>query len=135
MARNVIIKNMDEIIAARARLPHAFRPQKTENGWRMPKYSARAIARLRKKTIMAGKPWPYDIPKKEVEYRVPFKGRKRDLQRAQRKAQIERCMARMPKMIEQYRKELTARRKKKSGLAEILSAPASVRTSRATKSL
>lgn len=127
MARNVTIKNLDEVLAARARLPAVFKPQKTDRGWRMPKYSARARARLRKQTIMAGKPWPYDIPKKEVVKEVMFKGRRRDMVRVHRKAQIERCMKRMPKLIEEYRKEL-AKRKAKTGLAEILSTPASLST-------
>lgn len=119
MVRNVTIKNLAEVVAARAARPAVMRPQKVGNNWHMPKMSALAIARRRKKYIKAGKPWPWDIPHKIVEKRIPFKGHQRDLRALEKKKEIERCMARMPALVEEYRRNRT-KKQKKDGLYLIL---------------
>lgn len=123
MVRNVSIKNLAEVTAARMRRPAVFQPQKVGNKWHSPKWSAMAIARERKRVLQRGGVWQWDIPKKEVEKQVMFKGHLRDLRREQRQEEIKRCMARMPKLIEEYRKN--SRKKERTGLADILLTPRS----------
>lgn len=118
--RNVTIKNLAEVSAARAARPAVMRPQKVNGNWHMPKMSALAIARRRKQWIQAGKEWTWDIPHKIVEKRVPFKGHKRDLRAIEKKKEIERCMARMPKLIEEYRKNKPKKEVKRGGLLQLL---------------
>ena len=103
-----------------------MKPQKVNGNWHMPKMSALAIARLRRQYLLAGKQWHWDIPHKIVEKRVPFKGHKRDLRAVQKQKEIERCMERMPKLIEQYRKN-RPRKKKLQGLAALISEPREVK--------
>lgn len=128
MSRNVVIKNMAEVLAARAARPDVMKPQLVNGKWRKAKMSALAIARLRKKYLQAGKEWKWDIPKKIVEKKVPFKGKLRDLRRQEREIEIQRCMARMPKLVEGYRtRERERRRQRKisklTGLAKLLVEP------------
>jgi hypothetical protein len=121
-ARNVTVTNLAEVLAARAALPDLFRPHKVNGKWRMARWSALAIARERRATILRGEAWPWDIPRKEVVKRVPFKGHRRTLERMERAEEVKRCMARMPAMIEEYRKN----KKKKSkvpGLLALISTP------------
>lgn len=117
--RNVSIKNLAEVVAARASRPAVMRPQKVNGNWHMPKMSARAIARRRKEYLQAGKEWPWDVPHKIVEKRVPFKGHKRDLRAVQKREEIARCMARMPALVEQYRAN-RPRKQKAQGFALLL---------------
>lgn len=128
MVRNITIKNMAEVAAAKAARPDVMKPQFVNGKWRKPKMSALAIARLRKQYIKAGKEWKWDIPKKIVEKQVPFKGKLRDLRKQERQIEIQRCMARMPKLIEEYRIKERERRKqlrlsKLTGLAKLLAEP------------
>lgn len=128
MPRNVTIKNLAEVLAAKAARPDVMKPQFVNGKWRQAKMSALAIARLRKKYLMAGKEWKWDIPKKIVEKRVPFKGKLRDLRKQEKEIEIQRCMARMPKLIEEYRiRERERRRQKKianmSGLDKLFAEP------------
>ena len=51
-----------------------------------------------------------------------FKGHKRDMVKIEREKRIARCMKRMPKLIEAYREDVK-KRKRKTGLAEILMTP------------
>lgn len=128
MPRNVTIKNLAEVLAARAARPEVMKPQFVNGKWHKPKMSALAIARLRKKYFEAGKEWKWDIPKKIVEKKIPFKGKLRDLQKAERQVEISRCMSRMPKLIAEYRERERERRRKKklsqlTGLAKLLAEP------------
>ncbi|PXF44137.1 hypothetical protein BWQ96_06110 [Gracilariopsis chorda] len=126
--KNITIKNLAEVVAAKAARPEVMKPQKVNDKWRMPKMSAMAIARRRKEYLKAGKEWPWDIPHKIVEKRVPFKGHLRELRYRQKKEEIARCMARMPKLIEEYRKRTAERKKKKKeeGLLGLLRKPREV---------
>jgi hypothetical protein len=120
--RNVTIANLAEVVAARAALPALFRTSKVNGKWRMARWSALDIARERRATILRGEAWPWDIPRKEVVKRVPFKGHRRTLERIERAEEVKRCMDRMPAMIEEYRKD----KKKKSkviGLVDLISIP------------
>lgn len=122
MSRNVSIKNLAEIAAAKAALPAVFKPQKVNGKWRMPKWSRRRIANERKRVLRAGGTWEWDVPKKIVEKRIPFKGHKRDMKKLERQAQIDRAMKKMPALIAEYR----ANRPKKSkeiGLLALLKQP------------
>lgn len=123
--RNVVIKNLEEVKAARAARPAAMRPQKVNGKWNMPKMSALAIARRRKQYLQSGREWPWDIPKKIVEKRVPFKGHLRELRHRDKKEEIARCMARMPQLVADYRKRVAERRraKKYEGLLGLLKKP------------
>lgn len=118
--RNVTIKNLAEVAAARAARPAVMRPQKVNDRWHMPKMSALAIARRRKQWLQTGKEWPWDIPHKIVEKRIPFKGHKRDLRAVEKKKEIERCMARMPRLIEEYRRNKPKKERKRGGLLQLL---------------
>lgn len=119
--RNITIKNLAEVAAAKARRPQVFRPTQVNGNWRMAKWSALAIARARKKAILNGQHWAWDIPDKVVEKKVPFKGRKRYLEKLDRAEEIKRCMSRMPAMIEEYRK---GRKKlKEEGFLDLIRQP------------
>lgn len=122
MARNVSIKNLSEVLAARAARPAVMKAQKVNGNWHMPKMSAKAIARLRKQHIIAGKEWKWDVPHKLVEKRMPFKGHKRVLRAIQKKEEIARCMERMPKLIAAYRKD-RPKKKKYEGISAALLEP------------
>lgn len=117
--RNITIKNLAEVAAARAARPDVMRPQKVNGKWRMPKMGALAIARRRKQYIQQGKEWPWDIPHKIVEKRIPFKGHKRDLRAVEKLKEIERCMARMPQLVADYRKN-RPRKSKRPGLLQLV---------------
>lgn len=119
------IKNLEEVRAAKERLPAMFKPQKQPNGkWTMAKYSALAIARLKRKTLQSGKPWPYDVPRKEVERERMFKGHKTDREAAARRERVKQCMERMPEMIAAYRKARKENKKeKREGIALLLTKP------------
>lgn len=112
---------MAEVLAARAARPDVMKPQKVNGRWRNAAISAKNIARIRKEYLMSGREWKWDIPHKIVERRVPFKGKKRDLRREEKKVEIARCMDRMPKMIEEYRERERKRRRerRKVGLDSI----------------
>lgn len=119
MARNITIKNLAEVAAARAARPAVMRPQKVGSRWHMPKMSAMAIARRRKQYLKQGKPWPWDIPHKIVEKRIPFKGHLRDLRAEEKRKEIERCMKRMPQLVADYRRRKT-KKEKRQGLQLVL---------------
>ncbi|KAI0566724.1 ribosomal protein mL59 [Gracilaria domingensis] len=123
--RNIIIKNLAEVEAAKAARPAVMKPQKVNGKWHMPKMSARAIARLRKQHLREGREWKWDIPHKIVEKRVPFKGHLRELRYRQKQEEIARCMARMPKLIEDYRKRTAERKRQKKydGIEGLLRTP------------
>jgi len=123
--------NANEVKAAREKLPSMFRPQKQEDGrWRMARYSARAVARLRRATIQQGRVWPYDVPKKEVVWERMFKGHKEDREAAEKLERIRRNMERMPEIIAAYRREKKERKApKKEGLQLLLSTPRATRSS------
>lgn len=123
MVRNITITNLAEVRAARLARPEAMRPTKVNDKWRRPKMSARKIAEMRKSYIRAGKKWEWDIPRKIVHKQVEFKGHKRELRARERKAEIERCMKRMPKLIADYRQRVRERRAEKTGLAAIMHSP------------
>ncbi len=120
--RNIKILNLAEIAAAKAAQPAHFKPQFVNGKWRKPKWSKRRIAWERKKVIQAGGVWPYDIPHKIVEKRILFKGRKRDLLRAEKQEHIRRCMAKMPELIQEYRAN-RVKKSKRVGLAAALTTP------------
>lgn len=127
-ARNVMIKNLAEVRAAREALPPEMKPTKMASGkWRKAKWGALRIAREKRNTIMRGEEWKWDIPKKEVVKLVPFKGHKRHAIQAERRANVERCMARMPQLVAEYRESRRAQRREKKqqpGFAGILQAEA-----------
>lgn len=121
-ARNHKILNLAEIAAAKAARPEHFKPQFVNGKWQRPKWSRRRIAWERKKVIQAGGVWPYDIPHKIVEKKIPFKGHKKDQLRLEKQEHIRRCMAKMPELIEEYRSN-RVKKKKDVGLASALSVP------------
>lgn len=110
MPRNVSIKNLAEIAVAKAARPETMKPHFVDGRWQKPKLSAMAIARMRKRHIQQGLEWKWDIPHKIVEKRMPFKGKLRDARKKEKEAEIMRCMARMPKMVAEYRKKEKKRR-------------------------
>lgn len=122
MGRNVTIKNLAEIAAAKAARPAVFKPQKVNGVWHQPKWSRREIANERKRVLQAGGTWNWDIPHKIVEKAIPFKGHRRDLERIDRVARIDAAMKKMPALIVEYRAERAAR-PRKVGLAAALSEP------------
>lgn len=103
MGRNVSIKNLAEVIAARAARPDVMKANLVDGKWRKARWSGRKIAWERKKTLMAGLKWEWDIPRKIVEKKIPFKGKKRDQVRLDRAERIRRAMKKMPKLIAEYR--------------------------------
>lgn len=118
MTRNITIKNLAEVLAAKAARPAVMKPQKVNGKWHNAKMSAKAIANLRKKYLREGREWKWDIPHKIVEKKVPFKGKKRELAKQEKEREIQRCMERMPKLIAEYRERERKRRaeKKAEGL-------------------
>uniref|UniRef100_A0A7S0ZDT8 Large ribosomal subunit protein mL59 domain-containing protein n=1 Tax=Timspurckia oligopyrenoides TaxID=708627 RepID=A0A7S0ZDT8_9RHOD len=101
-----ITTNLKEVAEARSRLPPEFLPTKLASGrWKPPKYSRRQIAHLRKRFIIAGEPWPYEVPHKTVHWNIPFKGRISERKKEDKMALIERSMKAMPDLIIAYRKE------------------------------
>lgn len=124
--RNVMIKNLAEVKAARDALPPQMKPTKLPSGkWRKAEWGAIRVARERNRALLRGEEWAWDIPNKEVVKLVPFKGHKRHAVQAERKANIERCMARMPKLVAEYRETRRAQRKEKKkepGIPGILQA-------------
>lgn len=138
--RNVSIANLAEVVAARAALPEKFRPTKRANGrWRMADWSALRVARERRRTLLRGEEWPHVVPHKEVVKRVQFKGHKRDARKLERAAEIERCMARMPEMVAEYRRARAAaraeKRKAKYGLLDAINQPRDISEGIVTKDL
>lgn len=128
MPRNVSIKNMAEIIAAKATRPAGMKPQFVDGRWIKAKLSALQIARMRKTCLQRGDEWKWDIPHKIVEKRIPFKGHKRDLRRKEKEEEIKRCMARMPKLIVQHHERERKRRAERlkegqTGLEKLLKTP------------
>lgn len=130
MPRNVSIKNLAEVMVARAARPDSMKPQKVNDRWRTPELSALKIARMRKAVLRAGGEWKWDIPHKEVVKRIPFKGHKRDLLAKEKREEIARCMKRMPQIVAKYREEERERRRKRrlardasGGLAQLLITP------------
>lgn len=113
MSRNVRIKNLAEVLAARAARPDVFKPQKVDGKWRKPKFTGKAIATLRRRYYEEGKEWKWDVPHKIVEKRVEFKGKKRDLRAKEKAAEIEKRMKLMPKLVAEYHERERERRKKK----------------------
>lgn len=126
MPRNVSIKNLAEIAAAKAARPAVFKPQKVNGRWHMPKWSKREIANERKRVLRAGGVWKWDIPHKIVEKRVPFKGHLRDLRREERRVRIAKAMEKMPALVAEYRKN-RVKKSKKTGLLALLSQPRNVK--------
>lgn len=122
MGRNVTIKNLAEIAAAKAARPSVFKPQKVNGVWHQPKWSRREIANERKRVLAAGGTWKWDIPHKIVEKAVPFKGHRRDLERLDRQARIAAAMKKMPALIADYRAS-RVKRQKATGLAAALAQP------------
>lgn len=128
MVRNHTIKNLAEVVAAKAARPEVMKPQKVNGRWHSAKMTGKAIATLRKKHIMSGKEWKWDIPHKIVEKKVEFKGKKRDLHKVEKQAEIKKCMERMPQLIADYRKRERERRAKRklegmSHIEKMLSTP------------
>ena len=123
MVRNVSIKNLAAVAAARANRPAVLRPHKVGDKWHKPKWSAMAIARERKRRIQNGEEWSWDIPHKEVVKRIPFKGHLQDLRRVEREAEIKRCMARMPSLIREYKKKKPRKNQEGMGIFDIISLP------------
>eukprot|EP00184_Porphyridium_aerugineum_P002677 CAMPEP_0184696906 /NCGR_PEP_ID=MMETSP0313-20130426/4063_1 /TAXON_ID=2792 /ORGANISM="Porphyridium aerugineum, Strain SAG 1380-2" /LENGTH=177 /DNA_ID=CAMNT_0027155633 /DNA_START=185 /DNA_END=715 /DNA_ORIENTATION=+ len=110
----VVVLNAKEIAEAKARLPPEFQPRYVNGRFRRPLYSRRQIAMMRKKFILAGKEWPYEVPHKILHYNFLFRGTKAQRQREDKVAMIETKMRQMPQLIEEYRKEQRARVKKRS---------------------
>lgn len=93
----------------------------------MAEWSSLRVARERRRTLLRDEVWPHVVPKKEVVKRVQFKGHKRDERKLERAAEIERCMARMPEMVAEYRIARAAaraeKRKAKYGIFDAVSQP------------
>lgn len=113
MSRNVTIKNLAEIAAAKAARPAVFKAQKVNGVWHKAKFTGKAIATLRKRYFKEGKEWKWDVPHKIVEKKVEFKGKKRDLRAKEKAAEIEKRMKMMPKLVAEYREKERQRRKQK----------------------
>ncbi|KAJ8906927.1 hypothetical protein NDN08_003411 [Rhodosorus marinus] len=103
--KSIICINEEEVIAAKRKLPWYFKTSfSAETGrWNPPKYRARARRNLRKRTRMAGKEWPWDIPNKKMVRIVPFKGLKRWRESDKRFQNIVLQMEKMPEKIKEYR--------------------------------
>ncbi|EME31788.1 hypothetical protein Gasu2_44910 [Galdieria sulphuraria] len=114
----ISILNLDEIKAAQERLPWEFRRREVDGKLVDPPVPERKIRELREQTIQAGLQWPFEIPEKKIVVNVPFKGRLRERKAPERKAEIEENLKQMPKLIENYRKNRTKR--KKTALAQYL---------------
>lgn len=112
---------MAEVLAAKAARPAVMKPYKVNGHWRQARMSAKAIAKKRKQYITAGREWKWDIPHKIIEKKIPFKGKKRDLEKLEKQKEIERCMARMPTLIAEFRERERKRRAKRAeiGLSSI----------------
>ncbi|GJQ08322.1 hypothetical protein GpartN1_g113.t1 [Galdieria partita] len=114
----ISILNLDEIKAAQERLPWEFRPREVGGKLEDPLVPESKIRELREQTIQAGLQWPFEIPEKKIVVNIPFKGRLRERKAPERKAEIEENLKQMPKLIENYRKNRTKR--KKTALAQYL---------------
>jgi hypothetical protein len=122
LGRNIVVTNLAAVAAARASRPAVMRPEKVNGKWRMPRWGALAIARARREAVLRGHDWKWDIPKKDVTKKVPFKGHLRHAQQAERAEEVKRCMARMPSIIEEYRKN-KPKRTRLTGLALLMAEP------------
>eukprot|EP00884_Botryococcus_braunii_P000586 jgi/Botrbrau1/10528/Bobra.7_1s0009.1 len=86
----------------------ALRPHLVGGSWHKPIISGRIAALLRKKELLAGRPWPYE---KESTQKKPFgfkrfKGHKVDKLSAARKEEIAKNMEEMPAKIAAYRESM-----------------------------
>ncbi|CAK9143846.1 unnamed protein product [Ilex paraguariensis] len=70
--------------------------------WKPLGFSARHRAPLRKEVLLAGEDWSYDPEKKEM--RTKRKGHKCDRIAAEKRANTEELMQKMPQMVADYRK-------------------------------
>eukprot|EP00274_Cyanoptyche_gloeocystis_P005205 CAMPEP_0196656436 /NCGR_PEP_ID=MMETSP1086-20130531/17308_1 /TAXON_ID=77921 /ORGANISM="Cyanoptyche gloeocystis , Strain SAG4.97" /LENGTH=127 /DNA_ID=CAMNT_0041989181 /DNA_START=40 /DNA_END=423 /DNA_ORIENTATION=+ len=95
-------------------LAEKLKPQLVNGVWHGPKYPARAAARLRKETLLAGEVWPFEKAKKEVFN--PPKGHKWERERHARLAKIAKNMEEMPKRIAEYRKNKPKRPPKRGSV-------------------
>ena len=108
-----IVVNLKEVVEAKRRVPALFKPVIRNGKYiRGPKYTARQVSYMRKRFLMAGVPWPYEVPKKEVHFNIPFKGTKLERAKPARQRMIEQNMRNMPKWIAEYREELKTRPRK-----------------------
>lgn len=114
----ISVLNLDEIKAAQERLPWEFRPREVEGKLVGPLVSEKTIRQMREQSIQAGLPWPFEIPEKKIVVNIPFKGHLRERKAPEKKAEIEEKLRQMPKLIENYRKNRTKR--KKTALAQYL---------------
>jgi len=112
------ILNLEEIKAAKERLPWEFRPREVNGKSEGPLISEETIQDMRRQTIQAGLEWPFEIPEKKIVVNIPFKGRLRERNAPERKAEIDETMKKMPQLIENYRKNRIKR--KKTALAQYL---------------
>ncbi|KAI3724501.1 hypothetical protein L2E82_36281 [Cichorium intybus] len=71
--------------------------------WKPLGISARRRARLRKEVLLAGQDWPFDPERKEM--RTKRKGHKCDRISAEKRANTEELMKKMPQMLADYRKK------------------------------
>lgn len=76
--------------------------------WISPKVSRLAIARLRRQALDAGHKWPFEVAVKNKP--VVLKGHKHDAGKEKKYETIEKNMADMPAKIEEYYKQMRARR-------------------------
>jgi len=119
------VENLERVRAAREALPAEFKPQKNANtgAWMNAKYSARDIARLRRRAQLKGVEWPFEeVPKRVVVRERQFKTHKKDALATERRELVRRNMARMDEMVEKYRAaKRAAKVPKKEGLALLIS--------------
>eukprot|EP00871_Galdieria_phlegrea_P002399 jgi/Galph1/315/GphlegSOOS_G5095.1 len=107
----VSVLNWNEIEAAKERLPWEFRPREKDGKILRPLFSKKEVSKMKEATLQAGLEWPFEVPKKEVVVNVPFKGRLRERQAQEKKAEIEENMKKMPQLVEAYKKNRTKRKK------------------------
>ncbi|KAJ7545071.1 hypothetical protein O6H91_09G106000 [Diphasiastrum complanatum] len=79
--------------------------------WTPLAISARHRARLRKQTLLAGREWPYDQPRKEMKTKM--KGHKVDREAAEKRKRTVELMEKMPQMLLDLKKRRWERKYKK----------------------
>ncbi|GAQ81446.1 hypothetical protein KFL_000800240 [Klebsormidium nitens] len=91
-------------------LASKLRSQWIDGKWIAPKIKAREAAKLKRETLLSGREWPHDPPRKEMKNIM--KGHKHDRIAAERRKKIEETMARMPQIIADFKAKKAAEKLK-----------------------
>eukprot|EP01137_Pigoraptor_chileana_P013017 Opistho-2@66008 len=108
----------------------ASKPSFVNGAWRKPRLGAMALAALRKDALVHGETFPIpDKVRKELRVQPP-KGHKFLAAKEEREARIQEGLAKMPKLIADYRKEKAIERaesKKNKGVYRVKDAVFSIK--------